>query len=163
MALHEHLGQVFQRYMFDQHRLKLEDIQRANRQNWASSQRMCQAKIRTCLRLLQTTLNVYMVHTLGTEMYLGICSNYIDIFLSPRLDLRSRIVPASKVSFLFRLWRLWFSHGDQSVFGNTKKLCPTDHFVSQQCFINIQCLVTLLCYSSATSKIDIPTCLSLYT
>ena len=45
-------------------------------------------------------------HTLGTELYLKVCSNYIDIFLSPRLNLRSRIVLASKV-ILYRMWILW--------------------------------------------------------
>jgi hypothetical protein len=90
------------------------------------------------LRLLQTTPNVHMEHIPGTQMYLEICSNYIDIFLFHRIDLRSTIALAFKVSFFFRLWRLWFSHGDHSVFENTKKLCPTDHFVNQQCFIDIQ-------------------------
>jgi hypothetical protein len=33
MVLHEHLGQVFQRYTFDQQRLKLEHFQRTDRQN----------------------------------------------------------------------------------------------------------------------------------
>ena len=62
-------------------------------------QRMCLANVRICLRLLQTTLDVYMERTLRMEMYLEICSNYI----SPRLDLRSKIELASKESFFFRL------------------------------------------------------------
>ena len=37
--------------------------------------------------------------TLGTEKYLEACANYVSIFCSPRLDLRSRLVLASKVSF----------------------------------------------------------------
>lgn len=32
-------------------------------------------------------------------MYLEVCANYIDIFASPLLDLRSRLVLAAKVSF----------------------------------------------------------------
>ena len=60
--------------------------------------------------------------TIGTSSYLEICSNYIDIFLLERLDLRSRVVLASKVSFFFRLWKLWLKHGNHGVLGNSKSL-----------------------------------------
>jgi hypothetical protein len=71
-------------------------------------------------------------------MYLEICSNYIDIFLSKSLDLRGRVVLAAKVSFFFRLWKLWLKHGDHGVLGNSKTLNAQESFVSQQCFIDIQ-------------------------
>ena len=67
------------------------------------------------------------------------------MFLSPRLDLRARVVLASKVSFFFRLWRLWFMHGD-----NKEEFTVNLNFVSQQCFIDIQIschfLVLLVCH-----------------
>ena len=81
---------------------------------------------------------MHQERTLGTEMYLEMCASYIDIFCSPRLGLRERIVLAAKVSFFFRIWKLWISHGDHSVFGNTRKITSTDCFVSQQCFLDIQ-------------------------
>ena len=88
--------------------------------------------------------------TLGTESYLQICANYIDIFCSPRLDLRSRIVFCGKVSFFFRLWRLWLQNGDHSVFGNSQRLVENKNFVSLQCFIDIQLschfVVLLICH-----------------
>ena len=67
-------------------------------------------------------------------MYMQICADYIDIFLSPKLDIQSRIVLIGKVSFFFRLWRLWLLFGDHSIGGNTKKLTMTKSFVSMQCF-----------------------------
>ena len=88
--------------------------------------------------------------TLGTEKYLEICANYIDIFLSPRLDLRSRLVLCSKVSFFFRLWKLWFVHGDHSVGGLACKFTVAENFISQQCFVDIQIacnfVVLLVCH-----------------
>ena len=55
--------------------------------------------MRTTLALLQVAHEVHQECTLGTEMYLQICRDYIDILLSPRHDLRSRLVLASKVFF----------------------------------------------------------------
>jgi hypothetical protein len=75
---------------------------------------------------------------LGTKMYLQVCADYIDIFLSVTLGLRERIVLASKVSFFFRLWKLWQKHGDHSVRGNTRNLSAQDAFVSNQCYLDIQ-------------------------
>ena len=100
-----HLGLVYNKFNCDQHGLKLEDTNRKDRQNWASAQRICQKRTRDCLAKLRMSKEVHQERTLGTELYLEVCSNYIDIFLSPRLNLRSRIVLASKVYFF-------------SVFGN---------------------------------------------
>jgi hypothetical protein len=118
--------------------LKLKDLQRTDRQNWASAQRICQRKLRQCLHDLRISVDVHSERTLGTEMYLEICSDYIDMFCSPSLDLRGRLVLASKVSFFFRLWKLWFHHGYHSSGGNSKPLTQMEHFVSQQCFLDIQ-------------------------
>lgn len=90
---------MYNKYTYDQHGLKLEDVQRTDRQNWASAQRICQRKLRQCLHDLKTSVNVHSERTLGTEMYLEIFSDYIDMFCSPSLDLRGRLVFASKVSF----------------------------------------------------------------
>ena len=108
----DHLGQVYQRFGIDQHGLRKEDVERTNRQNWASAQRICAKKARTCLQELRTTRDAHQERTLGTELYLSICADYIDIFLSVSLTLRERVVLAGKVSFFFRIWKLWFSHGD---------------------------------------------------
>ena len=75
---------------------------------------------------------------LGTETYLQICAEYIDVFYSPTADLRARIVLASKVSFFFCLWQLWLKHGDHGILGNSKQIVEAQHFVNKQCFIDIQ-------------------------
>lgn len=82
-------------------------------------------------------------------MYLEICADYIDIFLSPRHDLHSRIVKAGKVSF-FRIWKLWMRHGNHSALGNIEPVNPKLHFISQQCFLDVQLschfIVLLICH-----------------
>ena len=40
-AFHSHLGMIYNKYTLDEHGLKLEDVKRKDRQNWASAQRMC--------------------------------------------------------------------------------------------------------------------------
>jgi hypothetical protein len=146
----EHIGLVYHRFSYDDHGLALEDIQRSDRQNWASAQRLCSAKTRHCLRELREAQDVHRERTLGTEMYLQICADYIDIFLSTKLDLQSRIVLAGKVSFFFRIWRLWLQFGDHSLGGNTRKLTLSESFVSMQCFFDVQIschfVVLLICH-----------------
>jgi hypothetical protein len=76
--------------------------------------------------------------TLVTEMYLEICSSYIDFFLSVSMSLQERIVSAAKVSFFLRIWKLWFKYGDHSVGGNKRTLTLQQCFISNQCFLDIQ-------------------------
>jgi hypothetical protein len=99
MCCLEHIGLVYNKFNFDEHGLKLEDVKCQDRQNWGSAQRICQQKTRDCLKRLRMAPDVHQERTLGTEMYLQICADYIDIFLSEKLDLKRRVVLASKVSF----------------------------------------------------------------
>ena len=134
----DHLGQVYQKFALDQHDLRKEDIQCTDRQNWASAQRICAKKARTCLHDLRSGRDAHQERTLGTELYLEICANYIDIFLSVSLSLRERLVLASKVSFFFRIWKLWFKYGDHGAEGNTKTPTLQECFVSNQCYLDVQ-------------------------
>jgi len=134
----DHIGQVYQKFGIDQHGLRKEDVEGTDRQNWASAQRICAKKARTCLQELRTCRDAHQERTLGIELYLSICVDYIDIFLSVSLTLRERVVLASKVSFFFRIWKLWFHHGDHGVGGNTKKLTLQECFVSNQCYLDVQ-------------------------
>ncbi len=95
----EHIGQIYNKYIFDQHGLKLGDRQRTNKQNWASIQKICQRKVQNCLNMLQTNGDIHHESMLGTKLYLEICVDYIEIFMSLILDLQSRIILAFKVSF----------------------------------------------------------------
>ena len=91
----EHLGLIYTKYTYDQHGLSLRmykhlivkiglgDIEFVN--------------MRLILALYLVVPKVHQERTLGTEMYLQICKDYIDIFLSPKHDLRSRFVLALKV------------------------------------------------------------------
>ena len=133
----EYIGQVYNKYTFDKHGLKLEDITRANWQNWKSIQFLYQKKVQSCLRELRTAEDTYWKRNLGTKAYLGICADYIDIFLSPILDLRSRIVLAFKVCFFFQLWKLWIKFKNHEIIENYKKLILANSFVSTQCFLDI--------------------------
>jgi hypothetical protein len=133
-----HVGLVHNKFTFDEHGLWDEDVSRADHQIWASTQRICAKKTRLCLRELRLAQDTHQERTLGTEMYLQICGNYIDYFLSVSLDLRERIVLASKVSFFFRIWKLWLQYEDHAVGSNTKHLTMQECFVSNQCFLDIQ-------------------------
>lgn len=72
------------------------------RQNWALAQRMCQQKVRNCLKSLIECVHCHDERALGIELYLQICSNYSDIFLSTTCDHFTKLVLASKVTFFFK-------------------------------------------------------------
>jgi hypothetical protein len=82
-------------------------------------------------------MEMHQERTLDTQTYLSICNNYIDLFMSPLLDLRSKIVVATRGFFFLRLWRLWIKHGSHGVGGNSMTITLADCFVSNQCFIDI--------------------------
>lgn len=71
------------------------------RQNWALAQRMCQQRVRNCLKSLRERVYCHDGRTLGIELYLQICSDYSGIFLSTTCDLCNKLVLASKVTFFF--------------------------------------------------------------
>ena len=64
-----YLGLIYNKFMCDQHGLKLEDTNRKDRQNWASVQRICQKRARDCLALLRLSKEVHQEQMLGMEYY----------------------------------------------------------------------------------------------
>lgn len=82
VCLLQYVGHVYNRFTADEHGLRQEDIDRRDRQNWASTQRLCSEKIRVCLKRIREGDDVHKERTLGTEYYLQICADYIDIFCS---------------------------------------------------------------------------------
>jgi hypothetical protein len=64
-----HMGLVYNKFSCDQYGLKLEDTNRKDRQNWASTQRICQKKTRACLAKLRMLKEVHQKYTLGTKLY----------------------------------------------------------------------------------------------
>ena len=53
VCLLKYIGLVYQKFTYDQHGLKLEDVKRIDRQNWASAQLLSSEKCRNCLKMLQ--------------------------------------------------------------------------------------------------------------
>ena len=80
--------------MFDQHGLRLEDVKRMDRQNWASTQRLCRVKARASLWELRVATDTHRERTLGMEMYLQVCTDYIDIFLIRDIEFEENNSPS---------------------------------------------------------------------
>ncbi|KAL3702313.1 hypothetical protein R1sor_020335 [Riccia sorocarpa] len=76
--------------------------------------------------------------TLGIALYLEVVADYVDIWSSPILTIKERIVKAVKVLWFFKLWRLWITHGQHGDDIPTLK----ENFISSQCFID----VTISCH-----------------
>lgn len=85
-----------------EHGLQIGDVERRDRQNWRAAQRIASRRVQVCLKKLRDPQHSNPMRTLGTETYLYMVSLYIDIFLSPHMDLWNRIKAASTVSFILR-------------------------------------------------------------
>ena len=81
---------VYNTFKVDDHKLKIEDIERVDRQNWVLAQRIASRHVQRCLKEMRSTSG-RTERTSGTETYLAIVANYIDIFLSPSLTLWERV------------------------------------------------------------------------
>lgn len=68
-------------------------------QDWALIQQIRQRKTHDCLPKPRTLPNAHQEGIFGIELYVDICGDYMDIFMSCKLSLRGRIVLATKVSF----------------------------------------------------------------
>ena len=77
---------VYNNFKVDDHKLKIEDIERIDRQNWGSAQHIASRHVQRCLKEMRSTSGKKK-RTSGTESYLAIVVDYIDIFLSPSLTL----------------------------------------------------------------------------
>lgn len=97
-----HIAFVYQSFKVEEHGLQEGDVERKDRQNWRSAQRIAGRKVQNCLRLLRIGSDFRQERTLGTELYLSVVASYIDIFLSPTLNLYDRIKAAGRVSFFYR-------------------------------------------------------------
>ncbi|CAM6105892.1 unnamed protein product [Calypogeia fissa] len=138
VAMLTHVEHVYKLYDEKDHGLNSEDIARTDRQNWASAQRLCSRKVGCCLKMLRERKDAKVEQTLGTELYLSICADYMDIFMNTGLTLRQRIVLCGKVGFFFRLWRLWCFHGNHAVGGNTQPINFGSNCIPMQTFLDIQ-------------------------
>jgi hypothetical protein len=92
---------VYNHYERDKHGLKWDDVNRTDRQNWAGPQRIASKRVQGCLQDMWQRMDVRHDRSLGTQLYLEVCGDYIDVFFSTKHDLKTRIVLASKVSWFF--------------------------------------------------------------
>jgi hypothetical protein len=102
-----HVRMVYNTFKVDDHKLKIEDIERMDRQNWGSAQRIASRHVQRCLKEMRSTTSGRAERTLGTEIYLMIVADYIDIFMSHSLTLWERVRNASRVQHFFLLWLCW--------------------------------------------------------
>ena len=85
-----HVRMVCKFFKVDDHKLKIEDIERIDHQNWGSAQRIASRHVQRCLKEMRC-IGGRTKRTSGTETYLEIVADYIDIFLSPSLTLWERV------------------------------------------------------------------------
>ncbi len=141
-----HVKVVESLYHMLEHGLTKVDIDRTDRQNWASAQRLCSRKVIACLGMIRERDDVQAEQTLGTEMYLSICADYLDIFMNTSLTLRQRVVLCGKVGFFFRLWRLWCFHGSHTVGGHTLPVTFGECCIPMQSVLDIQMFVHVVVF-----------------
>jgi len=96
----------FNTFKVDDHNLKIEDIERIDRKNWGSTQRIASRHVQRCLKDMRGTCGL-KERTLGTKTYLTIVVDYIDIFLSCSLNFWERVRNASRVHHFCTLWLCW--------------------------------------------------------
>ena len=101
-----HLQMLLQKCSHLEHGLREEDVERRDRMNWESAQRLMFPKVRQSLYCMVND-GVALENIAGTAMYLEICWMYTDIFLSHTATLLQRVQYASCVANFLRIWRLW--------------------------------------------------------
>ena len=94
-------------FKVDDHKIKIEDIERMDQQNWGSPQCIASRHVQRCLKEMRSTTSGRVERTLGTEIYPRIVVDYIDIFMSHNLTLWERVRNASRVQHFFVLWLCW--------------------------------------------------------
>ena len=70
---------VYNTFKVDDHMLKIEYIERIDRQRWGSAQRIASRHVQRCLKEMICT-GGRTERTSGIETYLAIVADYIDIF-----------------------------------------------------------------------------------
>ena len=123
-----HLELVTDLFPILEHGLRKEDVERQDRQNWSSAQRMFFPKVRDCLQIIQRD-NTRPHDVLATIAYLEICWLFVEIFCSFEATLLQRVEHASTVTNFLRIWRWWVY--------NMGNLTLREHFLTRQCFQDV--------------------------
>ena len=150
-----HLELVAEHFPITQHGLRKEDIERQDRQNWASAQRIFFPRVRECLKLIQQD-NDRPHDVQGTIIYLEICWLFVEVFCSMHASLLQRIKHASTVANFLRIWRWWVYRQEN--------LTLKENFLTRQCFqdVLLSChAAVLLIKASRDYAWEHPVCLSM--
>ena len=102
-----HLQLVYDTFSHTEHGLGLDDINRRDRQNWRSVQKLTLLRVQNCLqRLIDGDKDVRRPDTslLGTLTFLKVIWNYVEIFCSKVRTLYQRIVSAALVVHFLGIW-----------------------------------------------------------
>ena len=105
-----HLQLVSEVFPFADHGLGVSDIERRDRQNWRSAQKLTFPKVQECLEaLINGTAQGRPpnITLLGTKTYLLIIWYYVEIFCSSVASLTNRIKYAAIVTHFLGIWRNW--------------------------------------------------------
>ena len=89
------------------HDLGLNDVQRSDRHNWRSAQKLTFPQVRNCLQMLMEGLVEGQPRNpslLGSKIYLRVAWLYVEIFCSSIASLRRRITYAEIVNHFLAIW-----------------------------------------------------------
>ncbi|MCO5593945.1 hypothetical protein L7F22_047964 [Adiantum nelumboides] len=125
-----HVTIVYDSFPVDKHMQEV-DIKREDCINWPAAQRICSRQVQQCLgELANSGQHRQERSMIGTRAYLEIDVDYIDIFLSPHLNLGERVHLAAKVAFFFQIWRSWIQHHP--------KYTLSTNIISKETFLDVQ-------------------------
>ena len=137
------------------HGLQVSDVERRDRMNWESAQRVLFPRVRDCLRRIDNGDAQPQENVSGTLAYLLICWKYVEMFYSLEANLLNRIKYASHVVNFLRIWRNWVYR--------TGNLNLKHNFVSRETYqdISLSCHhLVLFIMASRDFAPDHPACLS---
>ena len=104
--------------------IRWSNIDRDDRQNWRSAQRISFRKVQSCLEAQQLRGS----HVEGTRLYVKIVWYHAEIFCSPVASLATRIEYAAIICLYLAIWR---NHTEQ-----TKNLTLKRNFISRETFFD---------------------------
>ena len=124
-----HLQLVLDRFNPLEHGLEQSDVDRQDRMNWESAQKLMFPQVRKCLDKVNRGDGVQQENVLGSTMYLKMCWRFTEIYLSLVASLWERVMYASCVVNFLRIWRLWVHR--------TGNLTLKENFVSRETFQDV--------------------------
>ena len=139
-----HIIKVYNKFEAHGHGLTKGDVDRDDKQNWRSAQRLSFKCVQDCLNRIENgdSVGPKDESVRGIKCYLSIVSTYVDIFCSPVASLAERIQFCSKVSCFLNIWKNFIFR--------SKKLNMSSNFISRETYQDVQLSfhfsVSLICF-----------------